>query len=123
MSDVALAAAQQRTLGERICAAMAQEIDKLGLAAEIAPPRWEEARFRIQRDPALGETSLEGVWLNERGGKLGSVTIHSDDSFFAEYDIIRPHPGRAGWFIEAVSAWGRGETIKSEARLLALPED
>ncbi len=67
--------------------------------------------------------SLEGVWLTEQGGKLGTIIIHHDDSFFAEYDIIRPHPSKSKWFIEAVSAWGRNENIKTEARLLPMPGD
>ena len=122
MDKATLKAEQHRPLGEKICAAMEVEITKLGFAAAITPPRWEDARFIVQRDPALGEESLEGIWLNEHGGKLGSVTIHSDSSFFAEYDIIRAHPTKAKWFIEAVSAWGRDTTIKSEARLLPVPD-
>lgn len=122
MSNAALKAEQQRTLGEQICAAMGAEIDKLGLSGQIPSPRWEHASFSIQRDPALGEESLEGVWLSEHGGKLGSVTIHSDGSFFAEYDIIRPHPTKEKWFIEAVSSWGRDTVIKSEVRLLPMPD-
>ena len=123
MNDTALKAEELRPLGARICSALALEIDKLGLKEHFSFPQWEQARFRVHRDPALGEESLEGLWLNEQGGKLGSVIIHSDNSFFAEYDIIRPHPTKAQWFIEAVSSWGRGDTIKSEARLLPMPED
>lgn len=123
MSDAALKADQQRVLGARICNALEREIDKLGLAGEITSPRWNQAQFCLKRDPALDEESLEGVWLSEHGGKLGSVIIHHDGSFFAEYDIIRGHPSRAKWFIEAVSAWGRDDSLKSEARLLPMPED
>ena len=122
MSNANRHAERHRALGERICAAMVAEIDKLGLQSEIPLPHWEQARFSIHRDPALGNESLEGVWLNERGGKLGSVIIHSDGSVFAEYDIIRPHPQRKKWFVEAVSAWGRDHTVKSEARLLPVPD-
>ncbi len=123
MNDTALKTDQHRSLGERICTALREEIDKLGLAGEIPPPLWKEAQFSIKCDPALGEESLEGVWLNERGGKLGSVIIHHNGSFFAEYDVIRSHPFRAKWFVEAVSAWGSDPSIKTEARLLQMPED
>lgn len=122
MSNVAQKAESQRPLVEQICAAMSAEIAKLGLSKQISPPRWEHASFSIQRDPALGDESLEGLWLSDQGGKLGSVTIHSDGSFFAEYDIIRPHPAKPKWFVEAVSSWGRENIIKSEARLLRIPD-
>lgn len=123
MSDAAHTAARYRSFGEQICTAMAKEIEKLGFSSEITPPCWEEAQFTLQQDPALGELSLEGIWLSAHGGKLGSVIIHHDGSFFAEYDIIRPHPAKTKWFIEAVSAWGREANIKAEARLLSMPED
>jgi hypothetical protein len=112
----------KRELGQRICSAMAEEIGKLELDQEIGHPQWHEASFSLVRDPALGDESLEALWLNERGAKLGSATIHADGSFFAEYDIIRPHPQKARWFIEAVSVWGRNDILKSEARLLPMPE-
>ena len=123
MSDAALKAEELCHMGSQICIALALEIDKLQLKEPVTLPRWEQAHFSLHRDPALGEESLEGLWLSEQGGKLGSVIIHSDNSFFADYDIIRPHPAKTKWFVEAVSAWGRGETIKSEARLLPMPED
>ena len=123
MNETTRKVEQHRSLGERICATLRNEIDALGFADELPSPHWEEAQFTLQRDPALGEMSLEGVWLTEHGGKLGTIIIHHDDSFFAEYDIIRPHPTKGKWFIEAVSAWGRNENIKTEARLLPMPED
>ena len=123
MNDTALMTEQQRSLGERICAALKEEIDKLGLAGDVPSPLWEEAQFSIKHDPAFGEKSLEGVWLGEHGGKLGSVIIHQNGSFFAEYDVIRSHPFKAKWFVEAVSAWGSDPSIKTEARLLQMPED
>lgn len=122
MSEVTTVMEQQSELGQRICAAMGAEIDKLQLGENLNPPQWDEAKFSVVRDPALGEESLEALWLNERGAKLGSATIHADGSFFAEYDIIRPHPRKPRWFIEAVSVWGRNETLKSEARLIPMPE-
>ncbi len=46
------------------------------------------------------------------------MLFHADGSFFAEYDVIRDHPGDPRWFVEAVNAWGRGSDIRSEPRLL-----
>lgn len=122
MSDTATLTETQHKLGEKICAALTGELEKLKLEKEIPHPQWREAAFNLIRDPALGDESLEALWLNERGAKLGSATIHADGSFFAEYDVVQPHPQKSSWFIEAVSVWGRNDVLKSEARLLPMPE-
>jgi hypothetical protein len=104
---------------ERLC----QEVIKLGFVAEeISLKRPHEASYRLERDPATCEYSLVGDWLSEQGIKLGTLLFHADGSFFVEQDVVRPHPKRNGWFVEAVNAWGKGEKIKAEARLLAMPE-
>lgn len=113
---------EHRKVGEKICEALSGEIDKLELPDPLQKPRWDAANFELQHDPALGTTSLEARWLGERGEKLGSAMLHEDGSFFADYDVIRPHPHKAKWFVEAVSAWGRTGVMKSEARLLPMPE-
>jgi hypothetical protein len=112
MGEAEHKAETHQRLGNTICGALVREIEKLDLLHEITPPRWRDARFALHRDPALGEESLEALWTNERGYRLGSITIHADGSFFAKYDIIRPHPHKAHWFIEAVSAWGRAGVLK-----------
>lgn len=122
MAEVTTLNEAQNKLGEKICAALAVELEKLELEQEIAKPQWQKAKFNLVRDPALGDESLEALWLNERGAKLGSVVLHADGSFFAEYDVIRPHPRKTRWFIEAVSVWGRDDDLRSEARLLPMPE-
>lgn len=122
MTEIESVVDSHRPLGIKICQALSNEIDKLELGQDIGAPDWEAATFNVIRDPALGDESLEALWLNERGAKLGSATIHADGSFFAEYDVIRPHPSKKRWFIEAVSVWGKNDTLKSEARLLPMPE-
>jgi hypothetical protein len=100
-----------------------REVVKLGFATDdVTLKRPQEAAYRLERDPASSEYSLVGDWLNERGMKLGTLLFHADGSFFVEQDVVRPHPTKQGWFVEAVNAWGRGEAIKAEARLLPMPE-
>jgi len=113
---------KNRLMGQSICQVLAAEIDKLELAEVFLAPSWDKARFSLKRDPALGKESLEALWLDENGAKLGSAVLHHDGTFFAEYDIIRPHPKKKQWFIEAVTAWGSNGKIKSEPRLLPMPE-
>ena len=108
-----------RPLGEQVCASLRHELGKLGLAAERIPEiQFDAARFDLQRDPYTGEDSLCGEWLNARQARLGCILFHADGSFFAEYDVVCPHPKDKRWFIEAITAWGRDGVIKSEARLL-----
>jgi hypothetical protein len=114
---------QVRALGESICSALSGEVKKIGLTDEKAllTAPWERARFELQRDPASGQSSLVGVWKNANGQRVGSIIFHCDGSFFAEYDVVEQHPTDQRWFVEAVSAWGKNDTIKSEARLLPVP--
>ena len=121
-STVAERAAALRPQGEKIRAVLIAEVEKLGLAEPLPLPAWEEGQFELQRDPASGKESLAVLWKNARGHLQGSILLHADGSFFAEYDVVRPHPKKTKWFVEAVTAWGRDDTIKSEARLLPMPE-
>jgi hypothetical protein len=100
-----------------------REVVKLGFSTEeVALLKPSDATYRLERDPSNSEFSLIGDWLNEKGRKLGMLLFHADGSFFVEHDIIKPHPNKSGWFVEAVNAWGRGEDIRAEARLLPMPE-
>ena len=108
-----------RPLGEQVCQTLCRELNKLGLEQDKIPDiRFDAARFDLEKDPYSGENSLRGDWFNERQGRLGSMLFHADGSFFAEYDVVHPHPTDRRWFIEAITAWGRDGVIKSEARLL-----
>lgn len=108
-----------RDTGEAICRVLADEVIKLGLPEKAhSTAVWERARFELQRDPASGQTSLVGTWKDTRGQRLGGVIFHCDGSFYAEYDVVEPHPRDKRWFVEAVVAWGKNATIKAEARLL-----
>lgn len=110
-------------LADQVFDRLFQEVVKLGFASdEVVLKRPQEADYRLQRDPASSEYSLVGDWFSEQGMKLGTLLFHADGSFFVEQDVVRPHPIRSGWFVEAVNAWGRGDEIKAEARLLAMPE-
>jgi hypothetical protein len=100
-----------------------EEVTKLGFVeSEVTLKTPEEASYRLERDPSNSEYSLVGDWLNEQGNKMGTLLFHADGSFFVEHDIIRPHPTKSDWFVEAVNAWGKDAMIKTEAKLLAMPK-
>jgi len=101
--------------------ALQEQVQRLGFppgAVEIGDPI--AAAYHLEPDPASGEHSLLGEWRDPRGQKLGGLVFHADGSFFVEYDVIRNHPRRPGWFVEAVNAWGRGDDIRAEPRLLPM---
>lgn len=120
-ADVELRVEQITPLLSAVCGRLRDEVQLLGFAdGDVSIGEYGEALFRLERDPASGEHSLIGEWRDDRGTKLGVMAFHADGSFFAEHDVIRTHPSRPSWFVEAVTAWGRGQDIKSEPRLLPM---
>ncbi|MGR8934702.1 MAG: hypothetical protein ACU837_09980 [Gammaproteobacteria bacterium] len=110
-----------RRLGESVCARLQQEIDKLGFLPgdRPAPPCYADADFSVVIDPYSGKQDLTGHWFDSKRSKIGSIQFHAGGTFFAEYDVVKPHPRKPQWFVEAVCAWGRADNIKSEPKLLA----
>lgn len=111
-----------RATAENLCQALRNELLKIGLPAEHIDPDIDRAEYSLSRDPASGEDALIGIWRDPGGHKQGEMLIHGDGSFFAEYDVIAAHPQNSRWFVEAVTAWGRNDTVKAEPRLLPLVE-
>jgi len=107
--------------GEAVCVRLTDEIRKLGFPEEqIARlrPDYAAARFETSTDPYSGETTRCGTWHDARGQRIGEIKFHGDGSFFAEFDVVLPHPEDSRWFVEGVTAWGRGDIIKAEPKLL-----
>ncbi len=114
---------QIEALADAIVSRLAGEVVRLGFdPAEVTLKPPSAAHYRLERDPSSGEQGLVGEWLDANGMKLGSLLFHADGSFFVEQDIVRPHPVKKRWFVEAVNAWGRDGDIKAEARLLPMPQ-
>lgn len=110
--------AELETLAARIAEAMQREAENY--CAPAAAPRIDSAaaQFTCVTDPASQGAGYEGVWRNARGARCGTLTINSDGSFFAEYDLFCPHPRDPRWFVEMVTAWGRDGDIRYEATLI-----
>lgn len=122
-ADIRNVIASKSELGEKVCAVLIDEVNKLGLESDlISDLQFNSLSFTLNRDPFSQLDSLEGNWSNQHGIKVGSILFHGDGSFFAEYDVVQPHPTKKNWFVEAVTAWGNEMGIKSEARLLPMPE-
>lgn len=105
---------------ESVCARLMSEMHKLGfLPGQLAHvPAFEQASAETSRDPYSGEETLCLYWKDARGHRIGELKFHGDGSFYAEYDVVQPHPKDPRWFVEGVVAWGRDDAIKSEPKLL-----
>jgi len=115
--------AAKRAFGKAICHRITENIVKLGFAvqSEIKLPDFEAAQFSLVTDPYTQSQDLVGYWYNADKQRIGQIKFHGDGSFFAEYDVVKPHPRKKQWFVEAINAWGREDNIKTEAKLLDIP--
>jgi hypothetical protein len=119
----------KRAIGVSICERLRAEIDALGFANDesVGYPYYHLANFDLAKDPYTGDFNLTAYWCNKRNKnrieRIGRLQFNSDGSFYAEYDVVKPHPKKADYFIEAVTAWGKDDTIKTEARLLPMSEN
>lgn len=109
--------ADLEALAERVVCALQQEAVKF--TATGATPKIELAAVQFTRviDPGNQLPGYEGVWRNARNERCGALTINSDSSFYAEYDLFCPHPRDTRWFVEMVTAWGNESLLRSEASL------
>lgn len=103
-------------LAERIASALTEEAARF---AEVAPQiSLATVNFTRVIDPGNQLPGFEGIWRDARQARCGSLTFNSDGSFYAEYDLFCPHPTDAHWYVEMVTAWGRGETLRVEAQMI-----
>ena len=110
--------AELEALAERIVSVLQKEA--VNFTATGAAPKIVLAALQFTRvvDPGNQLPGYEGVWRNSRNERCGTLTINSDNSFYAEYDLFCPHPRDPRWFVEMVTAWGNAESLRSEATLI-----
>lgn len=114
-----------RHLGTSICQRLSEEINELGFSeTEIQHyPIYDEAVFILIKDPYTGEHNLTGYWYDApKKQRIGRLQFNSDGTFYAEYDVVKPHPTNTKRFVEGVTAWGKAEQLKSEPKLLEMPQ-
>jgi hypothetical protein len=112
-----------RELAESVCQRLSDEINKLGFAAsEIKRyPNYDDASFVLVKDPYTGEYNLACYWYDAfNKQRIGRLQFNSDGTFYAEYDVVKNHPAKPKWFVEGVTAWGKADNIKAEAKLLPM---
>lgn len=114
-----------RPLAESICDRLTEEINELGFTETDIQhyPHYDDADFVLIKDPYSGEQNLACYWYDEsKKQRIGRLQFNSDGTFYAEYDVVKPHPSKSNRFVEGVTAWGKAEQIKSEPKLLEMPE-
>ncbi len=119
--DLAIQIETQRDFGELICQRLRECIDKLGFDEPFSYPVYQTAHFVLVKDPYTGRLNLSGDWHDNRGQRVGKLQFQSDDSCYAEFDIIKNHPVKKQWFVEKVTVWGKRDALVAEPTLLRLP--
>ncbi len=89
--------------------------------AFVMPLEFDKAVYSVNVDPFDGSETLIACWRDEAGIQQGEMQLRSDDSLFAEVNVVRQHPYKPQWFVEGVTAWGTLACIKTELKLLAMP--
>jgi hypothetical protein len=114
----------KRTFGNSICQRISENIAKLGFPvnADIALPEFSAAEFSLVTDPFSQSQDLVGYWYKAGKQRIGQIKFHGDGSFYAEYDVVQPHPSKKQYFVEGINAWGQQDNIKTEAKLLEIPQ-
>ena len=114
----------KREFGQAVCNSIGQCVAKLGFPAEVklSLPEFDSAVFNLTTDPYTQSRDLVGYWYSATQQRIGQIKFHGDGSFYAEYDVVQPHPTKKRWFVEAINAWGRQDNIKVEAKLLDIPQ-
>lgn len=104
-------------LAGRIVHALQQEAERFSATGTAPKIELAAVQFASVTDPASQQPGFEGIWRNARNERCGMLTINGNGSFYAEYDLFCPHPRDPRWFVEMVTAWGNGSSLRSEAKL------
>lgn len=119
MNSVAIENLAQREPIERVHHALAARLLRSGITEETRSlPPWQTAHYEWHTDPFDQSQNLTGVWRDARGDQVGQIQVMADGRIYAELDVICNHPTDRRWFVEAVTAWGSEDRIKTELRLL-----
>ncbi|MGC2458185.1 MAG: hypothetical protein WA435_09320 [Gallionellaceae bacterium] len=103
--------------------ALREKVAQINLDKEaVAIPSFESAEFMLERDPYNGQQTLVASFYLSPHYRAGFLLFHSDGNCFAEYHVMQLHPARPQWFIEAVEAWVRDGEVKTDTRLVAMPQ-
>lgn len=107
-----------KALAERIVTALQKEAVNFTVTGATPKIELDAVQFTRVIDPGNQLPGYEGVWRNTRNDRCGTLTINSDNSFFAEYDLFCSHPRDPRWCVEMVTVWGNDTSLRCEATLI-----
>jgi hypothetical protein len=105
-------------LAERVVQALQREAERFTASGATPDIALAAVQFTPVIDPGNQLPGYQGVWRNARNDRCGVLTINSDRSVYAEYDLFCPHPRDARWFVEMVTVWGCEGDLRSEPTLI-----
>lgn len=113
----------RRGFGTTVCRRIIETMIRLGfpLQTDIDLPDYDAAEFALVTDPYSQSQDLVGYWYSTGRQRIGQIQFRGDDSCYAEFDVVRPHPKKQQCFVEAINVWGKEGNIKAEAKFLDLP--
>ena len=100
-----------------VCDTFEKTYSDTGFSGELIQNK-NDISYILLKDDLSGEYSLEGIWKYASGYKQGSLLFHPDGNFFCEFDVVKAHPVKRKWFVEAITVWGKDSVIKAEAKLI-----
>lgn len=103
-------------VGAAVCAALRQQVERLGLSIGNEPD-WSLLTFEEKTDPFSQEISVVGTWRGQ--ARYGNVTLFPDGRVFAEYQVLLPHPDKPESYVESVQVWGKPDQLRGEAVIAA----
>jgi len=122
-SEISEQIALKSEYGQAVCESIAQYLDKLGFSSEIElkRPVFAAAEFDLITDPFTQSRDLVGFWYDANRLRIGQIKFNCEGGFYAEFDVVQPHPSKKHWFVEAINAWGKPDNIRVDAKLLEIP--
>lgn len=123
-SEIAQHIEAKRAYGQAVCDSIARSISRLGFPENIVIklPLFSEAEFSLLTDPYTQTKDLVGFWYDANKQRIGQIKFNCEGGFYAEFDVVQPHPRKKGLFVEAINAWGKQDDIRAEAKLLDIPQ-
>lgn len=114
--------ADKRDFGQAVCQRISENIAHLGFAlqTQITLPDYDAAEFNVVTDPFTQSQDLVGYWYNPSKQRIGQIKFYGDGSFYAEYDVVQPHPVKSHCFVEAINAWGAAGQYQDRSQIAGL---
>ena len=84
-------------------------------------PELGSGQTHEEKDPFDQSSVTVVTWYNQSNVKSGQIMLRANNQVYAEIDILKPHPKAPNRFVELVLAWGSGDTLKTELKMLDMP--